>query len=139
MTPAELQRQQAAVMMERELQDGVRALCAQLKLRQYHTWDSRRSEAGFPDSVIALPGEVICAELKREKKRPTADQVWWLDHFTRCGYRCFLWRPTHLLSGTIAMILSGKAVGEGLADGRWITGEGVPGDRFSLPIRKLKY
>jgi hypothetical protein len=34
------------------------------------------------------------------------------------------------------MILSGKAVGEGLADGRWIAGEGVRGDRWSVVVEK---
>jgi hypothetical protein len=131
-TPAELQRLQAAAMMEDELQNGIHVLCTQLRIGHYHTHDSRRSNAGFPDSVIAHDDGPIYTELKREKRRPTVDQVAWLDYFARHGLRVYLWRPTHLLNGTIAMILSGQAVGEGLADGRWIAGEGVRGDRWSV-------
>jgi hypothetical protein len=139
MTPAELQRQQANAMMERGpggLQESVNGLCRDLGLLYYHTKDSRGSKRGYPDMTIRVPGGPIYTELKREKERPTVDQVGWLDYFARSGLRVYLWRPTHLLNGTIAMILSGQAVGEGLADGRWIAGEGVRGDRWSVVAGK---
>ncbi len=50
---------------------------------QYHTHDSRRSRAGFPD-IIALRHDhrgvtLAVLELKRETGRPTLDQEHWLD------------------------------------------------------------
>jgi len=131
MTPAEFVAAQAAGMIERVLQQRVVGTCRVLGLRCYHTHDSRRSEPGFPDCVIAAPQGPIYAELKREKKRPTIDQIYWLDYFAGLGLPVYLWRPHHFIDGTIGMILDGTAVGEGVDDGRWIAGEGVRGDKWS--------
>lgn len=132
-TPAAILAQRAAEMREKILQQRIVNMCRSLGHRVYHTHDSRRSEPGFPDLAIAYPSVTIYAELKREKKRPTRDQVWWLDYFAGLGLPVYLWRPTHLLNGTISMILAGAAAGEGIADGQWVRGEGVLGDKFSLP------
>jgi hypothetical protein len=34
--------------------------------------------------------------LKREKTKPTPDQVEWLDRLSRAGGECYLWRPSDL-------------------------------------------
>ena len=45
----------------------------------YHTFDSRRSTAGFPDLVMVRKDRLVFAELKRSPShRPTDDQVQWL-------------------------------------------------------------
>ena len=44
----------------------------------YHTFDSRRSNPGFPDLVLVRDGELIFAELKTEKARLSAAQLDWL-------------------------------------------------------------
>ena len=47
--------------------------------RYYHTRDSRRSAAGFPDLVLVRGPRLIFAELKTERGKLTADQVAWLE------------------------------------------------------------
>lgn len=48
----------------------------------FHTFDSRRSEPGFPDLVLVRSPELIFAELKAERGRLSADQVKWIAHLT---------------------------------------------------------
>lgn len=45
----------------------------------YHTHDSRRSAAGFPDCVFVKDGRVIFVELKTEVGKLSPDQQVWLD------------------------------------------------------------
>ncbi|VTR96025.1 vrr-nuc domain-containing protein : VRR-NUC domain protein OS=Micrococcus luteus SK58 GN=HMPREF0569_1589 PE=4 SV=1: VRR_NUC [Gemmata massiliana] len=59
----------------------------------YHTHDSRRSEAGFPDLVLIRGPVLIVAELKVKRNKPTAAQVKWLELFAGAGARAFHWRP----------------------------------------------
>ena len=61
----------------------------------YHTYDSRRSQAGFPDLVLTLGGRVIFAELKTQKGRLRPTQRDWLDALSICnGVEAYLWRPS---------------------------------------------
>ena len=50
----------------------------------YHTYDSRRSTAGFPDLVLVKPPVVIFAELKTEKGTPSTAQDEWLEKLGLC-------------------------------------------------------
>lgn len=60
----------------------------------YHTYDSRRSQAGFPDLVLARNGQLIFAELKTNKGRVKAAQTLWLDTLSQVpGIGVYLWRP----------------------------------------------
>ena len=63
----------------------------------YHTYDSRRSQAGFPDLVLAKNGRVIFAELKTKKGRVRPDQQMWLDELEKHrGIEVYLWRPADM-------------------------------------------
>lgn len=63
--------------------------------RVYHTHDSRKSEAGFPDLVMVRGERCIFAELKREKGRPSAAQSNWLDDLRAVTtVKVELWRPS---------------------------------------------
>jgi hypothetical protein len=135
-TQADLMERQAGSMLEagrNGLQEIVRKACSSRRIRCYHTWSSQKSLPGFPDCVIALPGGPIFSELKRQKARPSLDQVWWLDYFADRGHRCYLWRPMHWLNGTIEAVLS-EFPDRGAIDGRWVAGRGVIGDEWSMSI-----
>lgn len=68
----------------------------------YHTHDSRRSAAGFPDLTLArLEGEelrVIFAELKTDTGALTREQQEWANVLmhARGGVEYHLWRPADL-------------------------------------------
>jgi hypothetical protein len=77
----------------------------------YHTHDSRRSRAGFPD-IVAIRADharrlytLVVVELKRETETPTFEQLRWLVTWlgiagaingTKCGVRIVtgVWKPS---------------------------------------------
>lgn len=60
----------------------------------YHTWDSQKSEKGFPDLVIVHGNGVIYAELKTEKGEVSVEQADWLLSLANAGEEVYLWRPS---------------------------------------------
>ena len=110
--PAELH---AAAMSERQLEDGIRRILADLPtVLAYHPWLSKNSASGFPDWVYVGRG-VMFRELKTEKKKPTKAQQEWLDALTNAGGDAGVWRPSALLSGQIARELAALAgIGGGM-------------------------
>jgi hypothetical protein len=68
-----------ATMSEAQLQNQVIRLAETFGWSWYHTHDSRRSPAGFPDLVLARDGWLIFAELKRQGQSPTKKQQEWLS------------------------------------------------------------
>ena len=111
----------ARTMTEEELGESVRDACNKLGLLCYHTRDSRRSQAGFPDLVIAgghnpapelwLGGwaNVLFAELKTEggKVRPSQEQ--WLRVLVGAGCNVHVWRPSDWLNDAILRELQALA------------------------------
>lgn len=61
----------------------------------YHTFDSRRSDPGFPDLVAIhrRSGDLLVAELKRETESPTPPQLKWLALFELAEVDAYVWRP----------------------------------------------
>ena len=64
----------------------------------YHTYDSRRSQAGFPDLVLVKPDKLIFAELKTAKGTVRPAQKEWLDTLAAVSIdqsqiEIYLWRP----------------------------------------------
>jgi hypothetical protein len=67
----------------------------------YHTFDSRRSPAGFLDLVLChagphgalTGGQLLFAELKTAKGKVTIGQQIWLRTLTAAGAEVHLWRP----------------------------------------------
>lgn len=105
MTNAELL---AASMSEAALQECVRKLCRMLRVPMYHTHDSRRSEAGWPDIACVVGDELLLRELKTAKGRLTPPQLqWqsWLGQVTRVSVG--VWRPSDWLDATIERTLRG--------------------------------
>jgi VRR-NUC domain len=102
------QRLIAAKMSEAELDGHVRSIAADLRLMRYHTHDSRRSPAGFPDLVFAGRW-VMFRELKTEKGKLSEAQKEWLHALGLAGADVGVWRPTDLLNGTVAKELAAVA------------------------------
>mgnify|MGYP001582438477 CR=1 FL=1 len=58
----------------------------------YHTHDSRRSVAGFPD-VVFVRERVVFAEFKSERGRLPGEQREWGALLERAGAEYHVWRP----------------------------------------------
>jgi VRR-NUC domain len=72
--------------------------------REYHTFDSRRSQPGFPDLVLVRRPRVIFAEVKTDKGLLSGAQADWLDDLDQCQrVETYIWRPA--LRGLIVDVL----------------------------------
>lgn len=102
-TAAEHRASVAKAMSEDALLAQVRRLAVDLGWLVYHTHDSRRSEAGFPDLVLvnAKQGRTLFRELKRMRGRVSPDQRIWLDALQLVGQDAAIWRPDDLLEERI--------------------------------------
>jgi hypothetical protein len=74
----------ASLTPEARFQVQVIGLARRLNYRAYHTHDSRRSEAGFPDLVLVRPPRVIFIELKSGRRRLTLEQLAWMAELETC-------------------------------------------------------
>jgi S-formylglutathione hydrolase FrmB len=90
-------------MTETELQEQVRAYCADLGLFHYHTHDSRHSAKGFPDSFIMnkRTGQIMFRELKNATRQATGEQKAFAYACAAGGHDWALWRPADLDSRRI--------------------------------------
>lgn len=59
----------------------------------YHVRYTQGSPPGFPDQVL-IRDRIIFAELKREKGKPTENQIDYLDGLAQAGGEVYLWRPS---------------------------------------------
>lgn len=84
----------ANAISERQLLEQVRAYAALRGWLVYHTFDSSRSEPGFPDLVLVRGERLIFAELKSERGKPTPAQGRWALALQAAGQRVYLWRPS---------------------------------------------
>jgi hypothetical protein len=102
-TAAEHRASVAHDMSEDTLLAQVRRLAMDLGWIVYHTHDSRRSEAGFPDLVLvnARQGRILFRELKKMKGRVSADQKIWLEELHAVGQDAAVWRPDDLVDERI--------------------------------------
>lgn len=81
-------------MTEKEWMATVVAAAKALGWKVFHTHDSRRSEPGFPDLVLARNGALIFAELKTETGKVSRAQEEWLNTLALAGARVGVWRPS---------------------------------------------
>ena len=80
-------------MREAEWQQQVIELATLSGWIVYHTHDSRHSAAGFPDLVLARPGELLMRELKTDIGKVRPEQQAWLDALQAAGADVDVWRP----------------------------------------------
>ena len=95
-------------MREKDLQEMVIELAQYSGWMHYHTYNSRRSNPGWPDLVLCRQPELIIVELKSAKGQVTKDQKKWLIGLRACGVEVYVWRPQHWLNGTIEERLNRK-------------------------------
>lgn len=100
-------------MSEAALQAAVIECAARLGWRVYHPYDSRRSEAGFPDLTMVRHGVLIFAELKADGGRLRPKQKDWLAALEWVGLRNphvhrYVWYPDDWSSGAIEAVLKGE-------------------------------
>lgn len=107
MKAKEFRQQIGESMSEKQLQEHVIALALRLGWLVYHTFDSRRSAPGFPDLVLAR-GAVLYRELKAANGVLSPAQKTWLQGLRVAGADAGVWRPAHLLDGTIERELRGR-------------------------------
>lgn len=79
---------------EKQFQALVLDLAGKMGWSCYHTFDSRRSQAGFPDVVMVKPPRLIFLELKVGKHQATDAQIAWLDLIGQCGAEAYVMRST---------------------------------------------
>jgi hypothetical protein len=84
-------------LLEDQWQGQVKDLALACGWKYYHTRDSRRSDVGFPDTILVRPPRLIVAELKREGKMPTLEQYEWLRVFAMIeSVESYWWTPNQL-------------------------------------------
>ena len=92
-------------MSEDQLQRAVVRVAREQGWLVYHTYDSRRSVAGFPDLVLVHAahgaGRLLFRELKTVKGRVSAAQRVWLAKLAAAGADVAVWRPADLLGGVV--------------------------------------
>lgn len=83
------------VKSEAEFQSQLRSLALGSGWDYYHTHNSRRSDVGFPDTVLIREVDplLVVAELKVHPNKPTKAQERWLKLFNLCGVPTYLWYP----------------------------------------------
>ena len=83
---------------EKQFMEAVLDAARSFAWMAYHTFDSRRSTAGFPDLILCKPpNPVLCVELKTEKGSVTIDQQRWLSALSECiDIQSRVWRPSDL-------------------------------------------
>ena len=79
-------------MTERQFQNWVVELAKANRWLVYHTYDSRRSEAGFPDLVLVRE-VTLFRELKTDKGRMRPEQRVWAKRLTESRADYGVWRP----------------------------------------------
>lgn len=88
-------------MPEKNLQHQVELALATAGWLVYHTYDSRRSNSGFPDIVAVRGDRLIYRELKSQKGRLEPNQIKWRDALLAAGQDWRLWRPFDWGDGSI--------------------------------------
>lgn len=90
-------------MTEADFQDQIVQWARLRGWRLYHTYNSRGSDAGFPDLVLVRESRCVVAELKTETGAVSAAQMEWLEALADAGVETYVWRPSVLESALEAL------------------------------------
>lgn len=80
-------------LTEKEFMAQVVALAGLCGWKVYHTYDSRRSVAGYPDLTLIRGRVLVVAELKVGRNKLTPEQAAWVAAFEGAGIPAYLWTP----------------------------------------------
>lgn len=80
-------------LSEKVFQSHVVRLAKENGFMVYHTYDSRRSESGFPDLILSRGAVLMAVELKTDTGTVSAAQDAWLAAFRAGAVLTFVWRP----------------------------------------------
>jgi hypothetical protein len=83
----------APALSEREWQWQVVRLARLRGWATYHTFDSRRSDPGYPDLTLCRGSRLVFAELKTDRGRLRPEQVAWLSRLRAAGAEVHVWKP----------------------------------------------
>ena len=92
-------------MTEKELQEAIIELATWRGWSHYHTFDSRRSVAGFPDLVLWKDSRLLFVELKKQGGRLSMSQERTLQELHSTAAEVYIWRPAEWDSGVVEEIL----------------------------------
>ncbi|MGH3673592.1 MAG: hypothetical protein ACRDSH_23680 [Pseudonocardiaceae bacterium] len=88
-------------MTEKSLQASIIEMCKLFGIVSYHTFDSRRSDRGWPDLAMCGKRGFITREIKSDRGTVTPDQEQWGVLLNQAGVSWDVWRPADLRSGRI--------------------------------------
>ena len=100
-------------MTESQFQQQIVDTARLLGWRCYHTFDSRRSAAGFPDLTL-VRDRIVFLEIKTETGRISAEQADWIAAINAAGGTALVVRPSmwdeivHSLKKRVQPIQSGE-------------------------------
>lgn len=97
-------------LTERQWQAQVLEAARVLEWLIYHTYDSRRSEPGFPDLMLLKGTRLVVAEVKTQKGRLNFAQEVWLEAFRATNAEVYVWRPDDWPE--VERVLKGESRGE---------------------------
>lgn len=105
----------ALKMSEAQLQAAIIEAATALGWLTYHTFDSRRSNLGWPDLAMVRRGRMVIAELKAEKGVVSLEQQRWIDELgavfvANDRVTVHIWYPRDWVNGTVEQVLRGDAV-----------------------------
>jgi hypothetical protein len=83
-------------MTEADLQSRIVDVAKMNGWRIYHTYDSRRSNPGFPDLCMVRGERLVFMELKADKGKVSPDQVMWLAALSMTHAEVYLVYPRHM-------------------------------------------
>ncbi|MCC3276390.1 VRR-NUC domain-containing protein [Arthrobacter sp. zg-Y20] len=106
------QHQAVLTWTEEQLQANAINAAEQFGWSAYHTYDSRRSRAGFPDLVLWHPRQkrFLLRELKTEQGVLSATQTTTIQTMQAAGADVAVWRPRDWVSQQIIKELRGAVV-----------------------------
>ena len=111
MTSEDYRERQAQAMSEEELDANVMDAARRFGFTLgYHTFDSRRSDIGFPDRILVSVQQkrVLWIEEKREGKEPAPYQAAWIAALLECGQEAYIIRPSDWYNGMVERLLRTK-------------------------------